>query len=59
MEFVLFLAGEGIANCPIRGASLNFIVHDKLARIFELEDKPFGGGGIRSRAFPFPNELIA
>jgi hypothetical protein len=30
-----------------------------LARIFEFEDKPFGNGRIRSRAFAFPYELIA
>jgi hypothetical protein len=58
-EFALFFAGEDIANYPIGGASLNFIAHDQLARIFEFEDKPFGDGRVRFRAFAVPNEPIA
>src|ERR1700735_193697 len=58
-EFALFFAGERIADYPIRGVSLNFIIHNKLARVFEVEDKTFGDGWIRFCAFAFPNQLIA
>src|ERR1700735_120192 len=57
-ELSLFFAGKGIADYPIRGVSLDFIIHDKLARIFEVEDKTFGDRWIRFRAFTFPNQLI-